>query len=279
MSREWTVGGVVALLEQWFAPELAQPWDRVGLVVGDPAHRVARIGLALDPAPATVAEATQWGADLLITHHPLFLHGTSFLPESTPKGAMVADLVRGECALFAAHTNADVAVGGVADALAALLGVGDAVPLHVTGADRAGRPVGVGRCGGVPPTHVQAFAERVAASLPAGPHGLFVGGDAQAPVRRVAVIPGAGEDFLDDARSAGADAVVTADLRHHRAGEYLQAGRPALIAPSHWASEQPWLATLATRLRAGLGAGVQVHESRIITEPWYAHLLTTGGTQ
>lgn len=279
MSREWAVGGVTGLLEQWFPPHLAESWDRVGLVVGDPRRPVRRVALAVDPVAATVAEAIRWRADLLVTHHPLFLRGTSFLPQSSPKGAIVAALVRADCALFAAHTNADVAVGGVADALAALLGLEDARPLHPTGTDPQGRAVGEGRIGDVAPAPLRAFAERVAAALPAGPHGLFVGGDPEETVRRAAVVPGSGADFLQDARGAGADVVVTADVRHHAASEHLEGGGPALIDASHWATEHPWLPALARRLRAALGAGVEVRASRIVTEPWYAHLPTTGGTQ
>jgi dinuclear metal center YbgI/SA1388 family protein len=120
---------IVAALDSWFDPRWAEPWDAVGLVCGDPAEEVSRVVLAVDPVPATVDETLRTGAQLLITHHPLLLTGVHGVPASDPKGGLVHRLVRGNAALFVAHTNADVASPGVSDALADVLGVRDVSPL------------------------------------------------------------------------------------------------------------------------------------------------------
>jgi dinuclear metal center YbgI/SA1388 family protein len=124
-----TLADVVGLLETWFPPSTAESWDAPGTVCGDPAAPVRRVMLAVDPTAAVVDEALDWGADLLFTHHPLFLRPVHSVAATTYKGALVHRLVRGGCALHAAHTNADAAPGGVADALAALLGLTHTVPL------------------------------------------------------------------------------------------------------------------------------------------------------
>ncbi|MGO3797389.1 MAG: Nif3-like dinuclear metal center hexameric protein [Pauljensenia sp.] len=280
MDTTWTVSDVAALMDTWYPPATAESWDRVGLVIGDPERPVGRILLAVDPVAATVGQAVEGGADMLITHHPLYLRGTSFLPESDPKGALVARLIRSGTALFNAHTNADVAHGGVAEALADLVGLEDPRPLEITGEDADGLAIGFGRIGTVVPQDLDTFADRVASVLPAGPHGLLVGGDEGAPVRTVAVSGGAGDHFLGLARSEGADVFLTADLRHHPASEHLEGGVPALFSASHWASEWPWLPVLARRLRAAARAGgatVEVEVSTMVTEPWTSHRPTTGG--
>ena len=120
---------VVDVLEELYPPAWAESWDAVGLVVGDPDAVVQRVLFAIDPVAAVVAEAAERGADLLVTHHPLYLHGTTSVAATTPKGRLVHRLVAGRCGLFVAHTNADVADPGVSDALAAALGLVDVRPL------------------------------------------------------------------------------------------------------------------------------------------------------
>ncbi len=120
---------VVRLLEQRYPPATAESWDAVGLVAGDPDAPVRRVLFAVDPVATVVDEALEWGADLVVTHHPLLLRGVHSVAATTFKGAVVHRLVRGGCALLAAHTNADAAGGGVADALAQVLGLVDVAPL------------------------------------------------------------------------------------------------------------------------------------------------------
>ncbi len=89
-----------------------------------------RVLFAVDPVEQVVDEALQAGADLLVTHHPLFLRGTSSVAATTAKGRVVHALVRGGCALHVAHTNADRAAGGVSEALAALFDLRGGAPLE-----------------------------------------------------------------------------------------------------------------------------------------------------
>jgi dinuclear metal center YbgI/SA1388 family protein len=116
---------VTTLLDRLYDPSWAEDWDAVGLVCGDPDQEVSRVMFAVDPAPVVVAEAADWGADLLVVHHPLLLKGVHSVAATTPKGRVVHDLVRRGCALFAAHTNADAAVHGVNASLAAAVGLQD----------------------------------------------------------------------------------------------------------------------------------------------------------
>src|SRR5690348_8185069 len=64
---------LIDALDGWYPPASAEAWDAVGLSCGDPAAEVARVLLAVDCVPVTVAEAIGWGAGLLLTHHPLLL--------------------------------------------------------------------------------------------------------------------------------------------------------------------------------------------------------------
>nr|WP_269327339.1 Nif3-like dinuclear metal center hexameric protein [Kineosporia mesophila] len=130
-----SLSDVIAVMERMYDPAWARDWDAVGLVCGDPGAQVRRILLAIDPAPAVIEEALAWRADLLITHHPLLLRGVHGVPVTTPKGRTIHQLIRGGCALYTAHTNADAAAPGVSDALARVLGLTDLVPLSADPAD------------------------------------------------------------------------------------------------------------------------------------------------
>ena len=112
---------IIEVLEAAYPPRLAQDWDSVGLVCGDPADTVETVTVAVDATAAVVAEVPDRG--LLLAHHPLLLRGVDTVAASTAKGALVHQMIRAGRALFTAHTNADAASPGVSDALADALGL------------------------------------------------------------------------------------------------------------------------------------------------------------
>ncbi len=120
---------VLDVLERLYPPGSAADWDAVGLVCGDHEAPVRRVMLAVDPTVEVAEEATAWRADLLVVHHPLLLRGVHSMPLICPKGRVLHQLIKHDCALYVAHTNADVALPGVSDALARVLGLDDLAPL------------------------------------------------------------------------------------------------------------------------------------------------------
>jgi dinuclear metal center YbgI/SA1388 family protein len=124
-----TVGSCLGRLDAAYDPRLAEEWDSVGLVCGDPEAAVTRVHVAVDPTLAVAREAVAAGAQLLVTHHPLLLRAVHSVAATSPAGRVVHELIRGGTALVAVHTNADVASPGVSDALAATLGIGEVEPL------------------------------------------------------------------------------------------------------------------------------------------------------
>lgn len=269
-----SVAEVIGVLEGMFPPALAEEWDVVGLTVGDPAREVTRTHFAVDPTLAVVKEAAAAGAQLLVTHHPLMVRGVTNVAATTAKGAVVHALIEAGIALFTAHTNADAAHGGVSAALARALGLDSPLPLIPHSTDPS---IGTGRVGTVAPTTLKELAAALAAALPATAQGVLYAGDPAAPVRRVAVVGGAGDAYIDAAAASGADAFVTADLRHHPALEArelaaVRDGRPALVNVSHAASESLWLADCARAVAQA--TGVDVHVSTLNTDPWTGHIAS-----
>lgn len=132
-----TVGDIRRILDEAYPPALAESWDKVGLICGDPTESVKRVGLALDCTQAVADKAVDMGLDMLIIHHPLLLRGVTSVAADEPKGKVIHTLIRGGVALFSAHTNADSARPGVNDKLAELVGI------------TAGRPIAPRLLGGM----------------------------------------------------------------------------------------------------------------------------------
>lgn len=261
------VSEVIAALEHAYPPELAESWDAVGLVCGDPGEAVSKVLVCVDPVQETIEEAADLGAELIVAHHPLLLRGVHGVGTDTAKGRLVHRMVRAGMALFCAHTNADSANPGVSDALAQALGLRVLRPLQ----PNADGVTGIGRIGELAESEPFAdFVARVGHALPRTEPGVFGGGDPDRPIRTVAVSGGAGDGYLALAAVAGVDAYVTADLRHHVAGEHLGAGGrvPALVGVTHWASEWPWCGQASAVIRAAVPGTVDIHVSTRCTDPW-----------
>jgi putative NIF3 family GTP cyclohydrolase 1 type 2 len=171
-------------------------------------------------------------------------------------------------ALYVAHTNADVADPGVSDVLAATLGLDNVVPIDPRpgAAHLSGR--GLGRIGRLPePTTLAELTGLVARSLPRTAWGVRAAGDPHRLVRTVAVCGGSGGDLAQAAARAGADVLVTSDLKHHLASETVEETGIALVDAAHWATEWPWLGQAAGLL----ATTVETSVSTTCTDPWTVH--------
>lgn len=265
----YSLAEVLAITEQLWPIAGASEWDAPGLVSGDHEQRIRRVHLAVDAVAETVEEAVGMDADLLLAHHPLLMRGVTSVAEDRYKGALVSRLIRANCALLTAHTNADVVADGVSDVIASKLGLVDSRPIQA----QANPEVGIGRVGRLAQsTTLGALAQKLAQLLPHTAPGVRVAGEFDAPVNIVSLCGGAGDSLLSEPDVLASDVYITSDLRHHPASESreqarLGRGAPALIDVSHWASEWLWLETAAQQLRAEL-PDVNVTISEIRTDPW-----------
>ena len=263
-----TLAQVNAVVETLWPMSGAASWDAAGLLSGDLAAPVSSIHLAVDAVLDTADEALNLGADLLLVHHPLLFGGVTTVSQDRYKGAVLSRLIKADCALIAAHTNADVVESGTSGTFAALLNLQGVTPIEPS--DVAGR--GLGRVGPLgETTTLGRLARLLGEVLPATASGIRVSGEFDAPITTVALCGGAGDSYLNHPAVLAADVYITSDLRHHTASEFRETARltggPALIDVSHWASEWLWLASAASELRAAL-PGVTVTVSDLRTDPW-----------
>ena len=214
--------------------EAALDWDNIGIMVGDPDQEIRSILVALDPSLEVIHHARAHGNDLILTHHPLFFEPLKTLNLKHGPAHKAALLIQSKMALVSMHTNLDTAVDGVADVLAASLGL------------RGLRAVGMLRCGVVDPQPLDAWVR----SLPFQGIRICSAGKG---VAAVSVCPGSGMDLWPEALKAGCDTLVTGDVRYHRALEATEAGLN-IVDLGHYGSEAVIVKPLTERLRTMLPA-------------------------
>lgn len=260
---------LIDTFEELWPQSGAETWDAPGLLVGSSLADVSRVLLTVDVTNELLTEAIAEKFDLILAHHPALLKGVSSLAANTGKGSLVTRAISANVAVFAAHTNADIVEHGVSDTLARVLGLSDIKPLMPSAHPGQGH----GRIGVLEEEmSLGEFARLVANALPATATGVRVAGEYSQSISRVALCGGAGDSFIADAASAGADVYLSADLRHHPTQEAREqaladGSNMALVDVSHWASEWLWLDVAARQLREA-HPEIEFVVSTLRTDPW-----------
>ena len=232
-----TVKDILDFMETLAPTALKMEWDNVGLNCGSSSAKVTKIMVALDPFEHVCKEAAQWGAELLVTHHPLIFQPLHSVTDETSIGRGIMTLNRHDISHICAHTNLDCADGGVNDVLAAALQLSD---VSVIGHEH------LLRCGTVPQQALGAFLTSVKEVL--GCPGLrYV--DGGKPVHKVAVGGGSCADGMMDVIAAGCDTFVTSDVKYNPFWDAHDLGLN-LIDAGHFYTENPVISVLAEKIAA-----------------------------
>ncbi len=240
-----TVFDILQFMEALAPTYMKESWDHVGLNCGRTDAPVSKILVALDPFEA-VSEAIEIGADLLVTHHAL-LWKPDFITDKDAQGRRTLELIENRIAHINAHTNLDIAPGGVNDILAQRLCLEDIRVAKPVGEAPCGQPYGLLRTGFVPDgCSVEEFLDQVKFSL--GCEGLRYTAP-NAFVHKVAVGGGACAGAMMDAIAAGCDTFVTADVRYNQFRDAFDLGL-TLIDAGHFHTERPVCDMLAEELAA-----------------------------
>ena len=241
-----TVADILAYMETIAPASTKMSWDNVGLLCGRKEKEVRKILVALDPFRNVIQEAIDMKADLIVTHHPLIFRNPLFaVNEDTEAGRCVLTLIEHGIAAINAHTNLDVAPGGVNDVLARTLGLTDIAVINPEGVDDSGQPYGLLRCGTVGEISLQAFLVGVKEKLRCDGLRYVDGGK---PVRKVAVGGGACADEMLEALEHGCDTFVTSDVRYNQFRTAFELGLN-LIDAGHFHTENPTMPIVAKGLR------------------------------
>lgn len=224
-------------IEQLAPKELAEPWDNVGLMVGDEEQNVSAVYLTLDVTSSAAEEAIKCGAQLIVSHHPLLFSPLKNVIEQDITGSIVRSLIKNDISVYSAHTNLDKARGGMNDILCEKLGINDVrAYFDDECVDPSGKALdNIGRIGTLDtPTEMADFTDYVKNVL--GCRAISYTGDLSDVVSQVAVCSGSGGDLIYNAYNAGADVYVTSEIKHHEAQLALELGIN-LIDAGHFETE------------------------------------------
>jgi len=268
METNLTVKDLLKTLDKIAAFGLAEPWDNVGLMVGDPDQQIQGVLVALDPTEEVLAEAKEYAADCIITHHPLIFNPLKAIYTNQPMGRFLRRALKNEISVIGCHTNLDQAVGGVNDVLAKSIGMVESKPLVPNEKDRdraensAASETGFGRVG--PLADIlsrKAFVERLCAflNLPV----LRVAGHLPEEINTVAVCGGSGSDLAEAAFASGAQVYITGEVKHSTA-RWAEASGFCIIDAGHFTTENPVVESLVNMLAdvfAEQGVNIRVKPS------------------
>ena len=237
-----------------------EEWDNSGLQIGDPASEVKKVLVAFDFTEEILKEAIEKEVQLVVTHHPFFFKGIRRIDGSEAKGRMICGLIEHHIGLISCHTNLDKAAYGVSAVLGAKLGLIECRPFIAET-----ETVGLGVIGTLKSeTTLDAFAERVKKAL-AIPMVRTVGA-AERKISRVAVMGGAGSDFMAEAKAFGADLYVTADLKYHDGQTAAEMGL-SLMDAGHFATEVSVMEPFRQKMAAAM-EGVEFLLAENVKDFW-----------
>ena len=252
-----------ALLER-FPAASAESWDHVGLSAGNPAEEVTGVLCALDATEANVVTAAETGANVLLTHHPVYIKAPdAFVPaqSSSPSAsATVYEAIRRGVTIISLHTNLDRS-REARELLPQLMGY-----TAKTSLEHAGDPdaLGLGSLCDIEPTTVAALAAHAAKAFDSEPR---VWGNPDAPVTRLAYLGGSLGEFGEYALQEGAQAIICGEAGYHICQDLSLRGL-AVILLGHDRSEQSFVEILA---KAATEAGIDpalVHKIKPSHQWW-----------
>jgi len=231
------LGDILKFIRMNFPEELKESWDNVGLMVGDESLDITKVLVCLDVTSNTVQEAKDFGAELIISHHPLIFSPLKHIVEDSALGSIIRDLIKNDINVYSMHTNFDKAKGGMNDLLAEKIGLCDVREYfedELYAPD--GKPIeNFGRTGRLEtPMTLDDFADFIKVSL--GCSAIKIFGDGDDTVRNVALCTGSGGSMIYSAYNAGADVYLTSDLGHHHAQTATEIGLN-LIDAGHFETE------------------------------------------
>jgi dinuclear metal center YbgI/SA1388 family protein len=245
-----------------FAPtRLAESWDNVGLLVGDPDSHIERVMTCLTITPETVSEAVEQSAQLIVTHHPLPFHSLKRITTETIPSRMLLQLIRADIAVYSPHTGFDSAFEGINQLLAQRIGLEGIRPLKTVVDDP--EQLGSGRFGTTSIESLAGLLALIKRSL--GLKQILFTGDLTVACKQVAVACGSGGSFLSLAANAGCDTFVTGETNFHTCLE-ARARNISLVMLGHYASERFAVEHLATRMAREFG-GLEIWASRAEQDP------------
>ena len=222
-------------IEARYPRKYACDWDNVGLLAGSREREVDTVYIALDATDEVVDAASECGAQLLLTHHPMIFGGLKSVTTDDYVGERLIRLIRNDISYYAMHTNYDVM--GMAELAADMLDLKDRKVL-----EEVLDGEGIGRVGDLP----RSMTREECANFVKERFGLpnvKIFGELEKQVQRAAICPGSGKSEAKPALSMGAEVYITGDIDHHTGIDMADCGM-AIIDAGHYGVEHIYIADM-----------------------------------
>lgn len=247
-------------LEKDFPTYKAYEWDNVGLLVGRDDKNVQKIFVALDATDEIIEAAKQWGADMLLTHHPLIFAPLKKINNQNFIANRVIELLQADLSYYAMHTNYDIVK--MADLASERLGLLEAKPLEVSAWDAEEGLGKIGRVSLEQPIDLAGYGRKVKEAF--GLTDVKVFGDLTSKVETVAILPGSGKSAIEAAIAQGADVLITGDIGHHEGIDANSRGL-AIIDAGHYGVEHIFIEDMCKYLKdVFVNDGIEVKGAGIV---------------
>lgn len=223
-----SINQIISAIEELAPRTLQEEWDNSGLLVSSDTAQCTGVMLCLDVTPYVVTQAKERGCNLIIAHHPLIFKGIKTVNSTTPQGHALIDAIKNDIAVYCAHTSLDNAPApwGVSCEMARMLGAEILRPLSDSG---------TGVLALLPhPVDAIGFARGCRDSFSAS--GLRHSPYPDTGIQKLALGSGACGFLIPEAIAAGADAIVTSDVRYHDFLDYSD--RIFIIDLTHFDTEK-----------------------------------------
>lgn len=229
---------IIEYIEEWAPKNIVDGWDNTGFQIGREEKDINNILIALDLDETIAKKAIEGQVDLIITHHPIIFKPLKSIVNTNPIEKLILRLIQNDIAVYNAHSNLDLAIGGVSDVLAEKLGLENTINLkEIFHGEKNNEKIvyGYGKIGVVEDIQIEEFIKKVKISL--NIEDLIVYGHVNRNINKLAICGGSGSDFIEDAYNLGADLYITGDIKYHEAQFAYERGL-TLIDIGHFHSEK-----------------------------------------
>lgn len=240
-------------MNEWAMPSLVDKWDNTGFQIGNGNKEINKILIAMDLDREILNMAIKEDYEMVITHHPLIFQPLKSITSHDYKGKLIMDLIKNDLVVYNAHSNLDLALGGVNDKLAEILGLQNTIPLSEI-SHKEGE-YGYGRIGHIEELYLLDYLDRIKEALETD--NLIVHGETNKKIGKIAVCGGSGSSYIYDAYEKGADLYITGDIKYHDGQLGHELGL-TIIDPGHYHTEKIILPVIEKYLREQLNNKVDI---------------------
>ena len=223
---------IIDILNQIAPQNLIDSWDNTGFQIGDDEKNINKVLIALDLDNNIANKAVEEGYDMIITHHPLIFKSLKSINNRDYIGRLIIKLISNDIVVYNAHSNLDLANGGVNDELARLMSLQSISPLREVIIEA--ETYGYGRIGEIERSDLLTVVNNIKSVLSVDDIRVYGNKDT---IQRLAVCGGSGSDFIIDAFEKNADMYITGDIKYHDAQTALQLGL-VLVDAGHFNTEK-----------------------------------------